>query len=234
MPVIDFITVSRTPQRVQLLQQSLGLSLGTIVPHQLIVIDGNSHDLFTGYNAGAAKATADVLAFIHDDVQLLGNALTFGRPLQLLQDPSIGFIGAAGSRILDTTGAWWGGNLTRQQTFANCRGMVLHAAQNEFGIHALVWPGGSAEFGQVLVVDGVFLMCHRRTFDRLGGFDAATFKGFHFYDVDITFRAHQQGLKNLVAPIPMLHASTGNYGPEWEASRRVFVEKHKRALPASL
>jgi hypothetical protein len=78
---LEFITVSRTPQRVQSLRQSLALATAGAMPHQLTVIDGNTHDLFTGYNAGAAQTTGEILIFIHDDVQLLANPLAFGRPL---------------------------------------------------------------------------------------------------------------------------------------------------------
>ena len=203
-------------------------------PFQLTVIDGNTHDLFTGYNAAAAKTTGEILIFIHDDVQLLCNPLAFGRPLQLLQNETTGFIGAAGSRILESTGQWWGGNLTREQTYANCRGMIFHGAQNDFGIHALIWPGGAAEFGQIMVVDGVMLMCHRRTFDRVNGFDSATYQGFHFYDVDTTFRAHQMGLKNYAAPLPLLHGSLGRYDEAWEKNRAIFAEKYRAVLPCGL
>lgn len=234
MTPVEFITVSRTPQRVQSLQQSIGLAMAGAFAHQLTVIDGNTDDLFTGYNAAAAKTSGEILVFIHDDVQLLANALAFARPFQLLQNLDTGFIGAAGSRILDTTGAWWGGTLTKEQTFQNCRGQIFHAAQNEFGIHGLIWPGGSAEFGQVLVVDGVMLMCHRRTFNRVNGFDANTYKGFHFYDVDTTFRAHQLGLKNFAAPLPLLHASLGKYDEKWERNRAIFAEKFKAELPRKL
>jgi hypothetical protein len=234
MSPIEFITVSRTPVRVQSLRQSIALSMAGAFPHQLTVIDGNTHDLFTGYNTAAAQTTGEILIFIHDDVQLLANPLAFGRPLQLLQNPETGFIGAAGSRILDTTGKWWGGNLTREETFTHCRGLIFHGAQNEFGIHGLVWPGGSAEFGQILVVDGVLLMCHRNTFNRVNGFDATTYQGFHFYDVDTTFRAHQLGLKNYAAPLPLLHASLGRYDEAWEKNRAIFAEKYKSALPFRL
>ena len=234
MPTIEFITVSRTPDRVRLLAQSIGLAMGSVYPHKLRVMDGNQFDLFTGYNLAVSQTTAEILIFVHDDVQLLANPLIFEKPFENLNQLSTGFIGAAGSRILDTTGAWWGGNLTPQQTFSNCRGMINHAAANEFGMNSLIWPGGTAEFGQVMVVDGVLLMCHRRTFNRLNGFDDKTYKGFHFYDVDTTFRAHQLGLKNYAAPLPLLHQSMGKYDEKWEKNRAIFANKYQSLLPCSL
>ncbi len=39
-----------------MLRQSIALSMAGALPHQLTVIDGNTHDLFTGYNTAAAAA----------------------------------------------------------------------------------------------------------------------------------------------------------------------------------
>jgi GT2 family glycosyltransferase len=232
---IDFITVSRNPERVAALERSISLSLGPIIPSQLTVVDGNQHDLFTGYNAGIAKTSAEILVFVHDDVSLMCNSLAFGRPVQmLLQDQHCGFIGTVGSRLLDRTGTWWGDELPPQQAAMVSRGMIFQRGNNEFGMRTYVWPAGAADFGQVLVIDGLFLMCHRRTIEKINGFDSAGFKGFHYYDIDTTFRAHQLGLRNYVAPIPMLHESRGSYGEEWDKNRKIFVEKHKAALPVSL
>jgi hypothetical protein len=68
----------------------------------------------------------------------------------------------------------------------------------------------------------------------VNGFDDKTFKGFHFYDVDVSFRAHLAGFKNYVAPIPMFHRSTGTYDKVWDAARQVFVRKHVARLPFQL
>jgi hypothetical protein len=68
----------------------------------------------------------------------------------------------------------------------------------------------------------------------LGGFDTNTFQGFHFYDVDITLRAHFAGLSNYVALIPIFHESTGAYDEAWEKLRQKFVKKWTGKLPVTL
>lgn len=200
MHSIDFITLSRDPSRVKTLERSIALAMHPAFEYKITVVDGTQHDLFTGYNAGTAATSADLMVLVHDDVQFTGNALTFSRSFQLLQDPSTGFIGIVGARFLMNTGVWWSQTTTRQQVMPHCRGMVINPRQNEFGMHCMVWPGETAEYGQVMVLDGVLLMCHRRTFEKLNGFDSQTFQGFHFYDLDTTFRAHLLGLKNYAAP----------------------------------
>jgi hypothetical protein len=52
--------------------------------------------------------------------------------------------------------------------------------------------------------------------------------------VDISLRAHFAGLKNYVAPIPVFHASKGNYDQVWEAARQVFLRKWAGRLPVHI
>jgi hypothetical protein len=231
--MLDFITLSRREGVPQQLAQSIALMMGNVYKWNLIVVDGNKYDLFSGFNHGASLAKGEHLAFVHDDVQFLCNATVMTRPLQALDNPKVGFVGVAGSRVLPADGCWWGQN-TSIEILNQCRGMVAHPAENEFNLHFNIWPPNMALFGQVLVLDGVFMMCHRRTFDKLGGFDEKHYKGFHFYDMDITFRAAQEKLVNLVAPIPLLHQTPGFAPDQWELGRQMFLQKFGDQLPARL
>lgn len=233
--MIGFITVTKEPCRVTRLEESLRATFGESDGSNwtLRVVDGHRHDLFSGYNAGAAQSSGDILVFLHDDVLVLGNRLAFDKPLALLQEPTTGFIGVIGANRVNLQGTWWG-DMPQQQAFAYCRGEVMvpdTVAPNVFGINSFVWSDSLGVFGLALVVDGVFLMCRRQTFEKLGGFDAATFQGFHFYDVDMTLRASFAGLKNYVAPIPIYHESLGKYDDAWEAQRQKFVTKWAGKLP---
>ncbi|HLN28151.1 MAG TPA: glycosyltransferase [Gemmataceae bacterium] len=228
--MLDFITLSRDPGKVQQLTDGIEACMhGAGQEWNLQVVDGHQHDLFSGYNAGAEQTDGEILIFIHDDVQLLGNRHALRLPLELLQDPSTGFVGVAGSRTVLTDGGLW----CRRETIAETRGMAGHPSpENEFGLHWNVWPHIScAVFGRVAVLDGVMLMCHRRTFDKLGGFAAGCYQGFHFYDIDITFRAALAQLANYAVPFPLFHASVGFPDEEWEANRLIFVSRFGSFLP---
>jgi GT2 family glycosyltransferase len=236
--MIDFVTVSRDGGRVARLERSLHAALGGSegVPWKLQVVDGERYDLFEGYNTGAARSCSDILVFLHDDVIVLGNRVALERPLAFLEDAATGFIGTMGATRLNVLGAWWG-DLPKAQVLSYCRGAVAtpdSGAPNAFGMISQVWPGEIAAYGQVLVVDGTFLMCRRQAFETLGGFDAHTFQGFHFYDVDITLRAHLAGMRNYVAPIPIFHESFGTYDQTWEDQRQKFVQKWAGQLPVAL
>ncbi|HTP60525.1 MAG TPA: glycosyltransferase [Burkholderiales bacterium] len=236
--MIEFVTVSHQPWRIGPLEKSLQAAMGPSrwpgpKKWRLTVIDGTSNDIFNGYNKAAASTTGDILAFMHHDIQVLANAVAFERPLRLLEEPATGLIGIAGATRLNAQGCWWG-DLPLQEVMSHCRGIVAYPDENPMGMTYTTWPGGQGLFGQVVVVDGVFLMCHRRTLDSLGGFDSKTFKGFHFYDIDISFRAHLRGLKNYVAPLPLIHESRGNYDDAWESARKLFVDKFSGQLPCRI
>jgi hypothetical protein len=57
-------------------------------------------------------------------VQFARSGLTILQLLELLQQQSIGFIGAAGSLLLTEEVTWWGGKLTPAESNSNCRGIV--------------------------------------------------------------------------------------------------------------
>jgi len=74
-------------------------------------------------------------------------------------------------------------------------------------------------------------------FRALGGFDAESFPGWHFYDVDITFRAHLAGYRNYVIPFPVLHGEIPRRGypwDDWKVAREVFARKFEGKLPVHL
>lgn len=226
--MISFVTVSKDKSKFDGLRSNLEGIFQSHPGFEFIVCDGTEHDIFTGYNAGAAEAKNEVLAFLHDDVRLWCSASVFEKPMELLKKPFTGFIGAAGTRMLPKDGCWW------KSPEKSTRGMVAHPDENEFGVHWNVWPHQAAQFGEVAICDGVFLLCHRRTFDRLGGFDAETYKGFHLYDIDITLRARLEGLVNYVAPIPLFHNSVGRTNDNWEENRKIFARKFEKYLPYNL
>lgn len=231
--MLEFICLSKCPASVEKLAASIPMALGNLSPYNLTVVDGEKYDIFTGFNHGAKQTKGEFLAFVHDDVQFLGNPLTMSAPLTALSDTKVGFVGCAGTRLLSEVGCWWDG-VTRPDVTNECRGMAMHASNSDFGMHINVWPHGAGQFGRVIVLDGVLLMCHRRTFELLNGFDEKTYKGFHFYDIDITLRATIAKLINLAAPIPLLHQSGGELTPKWDANRKIFLSKFGHLLPARI
>ena len=156
-----------------------------------------------------------ILLFVHADVRYWGSGRLLCDAMDIAAREDVGFVGVAG-RVTSMTpsGKWWDDK-------ACLRGAVTH--DNLHG--GILQATNYGPYGGVHVLDGVLLMCHRRVFEKIGLWDESL--GFHFYDLDITLRAHKVGLKNYAVPLPILHQGLGTLTPEWEASRKMFLEKHQ-------
>jgi hypothetical protein len=230
--MLSFITLSREEHKVAALEDNLAEVFGKPKsPHciqdwELLPIDGTKYDLFQGYNEGARQAEGRTLVFLHDDVRLLCNARVLEVPLALLKKPFTGFVGVAGTARLEKEATWW------QSSPTFLCGAVHHPGLGPFGMHLNTWRPQVAQFGKVVALDGVFLMIEKAKFEELKGFDNLHYSGFHFYDIDITLRAHLRGLANYAAPIPLFHRSPGATPEEWEKNRQLFLKLHGSHLPA--
>lgn len=229
--IVSFITATRTLAAAEGLRKNLEIVFpkgNPLVEWDLLPQVGFD-SIFTAYNAGASLAVGDTLVFLHDDVQLMCNYLSFEQPLKMVGKPFCGWLGAAGSTVLDQDAIWWNAN------HQDLRGMVAHPGDNEFKVQWNHWPWGqAAQFGPVVVLDGCFLMIDKQKFERIGGFDAESYSGFHFYDIQATFQAHRQGFQNRACPIPLVHTSPGKPNETWHANRKIFVGKYEKQLPCRL
>jgi GT2 family glycosyltransferase len=95
-------------------------------------------------------------------------------------------------------------------------------------VTAFQMHGDATEGAQML--DGV-MMAARRDLWQAQPFDQDTFDGWHLYDFDFSFSAHRAGRRVAVAhDLLVVHESTGNFGPAWQAYARKFIAKHGIAI----
>jgi GT2 family glycosyltransferase len=180
-----------------------------------------------GYNEGAKKATSKNLIFVHDDVKLRFSGLDWLEFLDVLNTKKMGIGGVAGFRKVDLQqhGTLWppiGGYGS---------GGCLHESEGE------VWYSTYGLFGRTLTVDGIFLAMRKEVFDELEGFDT-DYSGWHWYDTDITFRAHMLNYQNFTYPLLLQHG-TSNYSKdgkcvdqkEFNKHANIFWKKYKNFLP---
>lgn len=172
-----------------------------------------------GYNLGTLHADGDVVIYTHADVRLWAGRAVWDEMIRKLDDPKVGMVGVAGSAKLGADACWW-------VTGSACRGGVSHETDG------VQYPSAFGPYGEALVMDGVLLAARRSTMFQLGPWREDL--GWHFYDIDMTFRSHLAGLKNYVVPLPLLHMSVGNPGPEWVKSRTLFCQTHRMKLPRSI
>lgn len=151
--------------------------------------------IFSAYNEildhFVAMSDLEALVLLHEDVELRDPEFET-RIRRRLGEDDVAVVGVIGAR--DVPGlSWWEGTC-----FGACdetRGRI------DFG-------GGRHD---VDVVDGLLLVLSRWAVRNLR-FDAATFSGFHAYDLDYCLQARKVGKRVVVEPIDLFHHTKGGYG----------------------
>jgi len=185
---------------------------------EFILID-DATSLSEGYTRGVQRSRGEHLVFSHDDVEFVSPDVAL-RLRQHLRDHDV--VGIAGAtRMVD--GAWF--DAGDPYTF----GLVIYPDQG--GQYTIRYVGaGPRCVSQIHALDGCFIACRREVAETVG-FDAETFDGFHFYDVDFTFRAHLRGYRLAVCrDLALIHASQGNFDDTWQRYRERFEAKHAGRL----
>ena len=187
--------------------------------YELIRI-ADAKSLAEGYQRGVAQSSGEFVVLSHDDIEIIS-----AKPAELIRTrlAKIDLFGVAGTtRLIDSK---W---LSAGPPYIF--GQILHSAHNQLGINIFGAPRRVVP--NIQACDGVILCARRSVFDVVQ-FDAATFDGFHLYDIDFTFAAHLAGLKLAVCnDLCVLHRSTGSYNQSWETFDQRFMEKRRSQLPS--
>jgi len=190
-------------------------------PHEIIGIH-DARSLAEGYNRGLRRARGDIVIFSHDDILILDS--DFGQKISHRMQ-NFDILGFAGTRLVIAESWWCAG-------FPWLFGAIAHIFGKTLSLNVWnpeLWPVADDIQG----LDGLCIMARREVAEEIG-FDESTFDGFHLYDLDFSFSAWRAGKKlGVCCDIPVIHASMGGYGKEHAHYGRLFIEKHKDALPAN-
>lgn len=185
-------------------------------PHEIIGIH-DARSMCEGYNRGFARSRGDVLIFSHDDIDILtpDSAATL---LWALERNDV--VGVAGATAFPDDGMW------APLGSPHPHGLVAHKATGEKTYAMYVFGVGGALDEGMQVLDGVFFAARRGVLESMQ-FDADTFDGFHFYDIDFTYRAFLAGFRLAVSnQLALVHQSRGNFGADWRRYAERFLHKH--------
>jgi GT2 family glycosyltransferase len=178
--------------------------------------------MYDGYARGFARSGGEIVVFSHDDIR-------FAVP-----DFAARLAGAM--RELDMAGVAGTTRVIAPSLLGSGHphlfGTITHAMEGagslEFSVLSLQGP----RIGGAQGLDGVFIAARRELAERLG-FDAARFDGFHFYDLDFSYRAHLAGARvGIAADLGLIHDSRGAADKRWRAAQRAFADKFSLAADA--
>lgn len=224
--MLSIVICSRNPAQLRNATESIQATIG--VEHEIIPFD-NAEGRFgicEAYNVGASRSRYPLLCFMHEDVVCHTEGWGL-RVAEALADPAAGLIGVVGGTYMaaSPSGYWIPGSRTNR----------IHQYQREpdgrLSFNHL--NPGEEPYSPVVAVDG-FWMCCRRDVWAQRPFDAATFPGFHLYDLDFSFGVRSLGLEvRVVYDVLLEHLSYGTYDGAWAEAQLAFERKWRAALPAA-
>jgi hypothetical protein len=221
--MLSLITCSRQSDISPQLRDNIAATIG--VPYEVIVMDNsdNRYSIFEAYNEGVRRSRYPFVLFMHDDI--LYHTADWGKKLLAhFEDKKVGAVGVAGTPYLSQMpGGWWMNGMGHLYLLQSSKGQPEPEMQD-------IFPEGS-EREEVVVLDGVWFCIRKQLFEQIS-FDEQNFKGFHFYDADISLQVFEAGYKLLcIRDILIHHLSMGTLDQRWEDSAWIFYKKWKHKLP---
>jgi GT2 family glycosyltransferase len=216
---VVYCTREENPEYSKYIRNTSGL--GKTI--DIIEIVNKGEALTKCYNRGLKEAKHDIVVFLHDDI--IYDKSGWGRKvLKHFNDTDFGILGVAGTTDLPDTGKWWTDS-------TKMVGIVKHTHDGK------TWESRySGNFTnriiETITVDGLFFAVHKErikeTFDEKVG-------GFHFYDVNFSFKNHLAGVKvGVMFDVKLTHKSIGQTNEEWEQNRIKFAEEFNDRLPKNI
>jgi glycosyltransferase involved in cell wall biosynthesis len=220
MITIGFSTRKIDSSFVELLKKSCGVSNPQIIP----IENEGKYSLPEAYNMILEQATNDIVVLCHDDIYF--DSKNWGSKIlkHFKRSPEYGILGLAGSTQLPESAKWW-------EDFSKMKGIVNHEHEGKKWESKYSSSLGN-QIDDVVLVDGLFIVLNKKNVKQTFNEEI---KGFHFYDVDFSFRNFIEDVKiGVIYDVRVTHKSIGQTNEQWEQNRIVFAEKHKDLLPVKI
>ena len=225
--MISIIICSINKAFAEQVQKNIDQTIGVV--WEPIIIDNiiSPKSITQVYNIGAAKATYDILCFVHEDILFKTQQWGIKLVEHFANDKELGLIGIAGSKYKSKTPSGW---FTGIPEFECCNILHLDSSGNEQNIYFNPVPNSLSQ--DVIVLDGVFLCCPKSIWKEIQ-FDEVLLKDFHLYDVDFSFRVTEKYKAIVSFEINIIHLTQGgSFGNKWVEYTLLWHEKMKGKLPA--
>jgi hypothetical protein len=227
--MISVVICSINESLAQQVKSNIDKTIG--VPWQPIIIDNTnpSRAIAEVYNVGAGMSRFSVICFVHEDISF--ETPDWGRKLvsHFDDDPGLGMIGVAGSNYKSRTLSGW---MTFIESCDRCNILHVDGAGKITRLYYDQPPAKSLK--NVVTLDGVFL-CIRRDILANIHFDETMLKGFHLYDLDISYRVSRQHRVAVCFDIDIIHYTEGgDFGNNWVDHTLKWHKRYSDQLPVSI
>jgi hypothetical protein len=225
--MLTIIICSINQDYLNRLKRNIDQTIG--IPYEILVRDNRKDPLpiCRVYNLLAQQASFANLLFLHEDVSFQTN--NWGDMLVHLlnEDRSNGVVGIAGSAYKSANYSGWYTGINEMDAFniVHDNKGELKTIRDEFHGDQMVVP--------VKVLDGVFLACRKEVWEEIQ-FNESLLKGFHFYDIDFSFRASAKYRNLVMRNIDLVHYTIGgDFGEPWINTAFLFHDHFHSTFYAS-
>lgn len=221
--MISIIICCTYKRDIEVLKKNILDTAGIIVEFILIDNSKNNFSIFEAYNQGVEKSKFETLCFVHEDVMF--HTQNWGKIiLNDIKEKDVGLIGFAGSQYLfDFPTSWF----MAKPLYRN----LIQKGYKDGSSKKITFTPNKIE---AAAVDGFCFFMPKGIFNDIT-FDSKNYKGFHFYDLDISMQVLNQNKKILLLNnIIIEHYSTGTPNESWfEAALQFYYKWHKQ-LPIKI
>ena len=215
-PFVSFVICSHRDARFEAVQQEIERT-AVAYPHETIRI-GDARCMSEGYQRGFNLSRGDIVVLCHDDIEFVIPDFV---PRLIEAMVNADMVGIAGSRQMTGPATMFDGHphIIGRVIQPRAQDAVDGQADYELCAFSMTALRSSAQ-----VLDGAFIAARRNLLRDLR-FDTAI-PHFHYYDVDLSYRAHLSGARVVVASdLTLFHDSRGSYDANWLQAKEYFEKK---------
>ena len=216
-PFVSFVICSHRDARFSAVRQEIERA-AMEYPHEIIRI-ADAKCMSEGYQRGFNQSQGEIVVLCHDDIEFVIPDF-MARLIAVMAGADM--VGVAGSQRMTGPGVLFDGHpyiigrVVQPHTEVTGGGQAAGYGLRMASLTTLRSPAQ--------VLDGVFIAARRALLSALR-FDTAI-PGFHYYDVDLSYRAHLSGARVVVASdLTLFHNSMGNYDLSWFQAKEYFTSK---------
>ena len=220
MITVGFSTRKIDDTFVEMLKKTSGLSKIEIIPFE----NNGEFSLTEVYNKILKQSSNDIVVLCHDDIYF--DSKNWGSKIlnYFKRNSDYGILGLAGTTNMPKSGRWW-------EDFSKMKGIVNHEHEGKKWESKYSASKGN-QLDNVVLVDGLFIVVNKKNIKKPFNEEIG---GFHFYDVDFSFRNFIEGVKiGVMYDVRVTHKSIGQTNEQWEKNREIFAEKYKDILPVKV
>jgi len=220
MITIGFSTRKTNTEFVNMLIKTSGVSKPEVIP----IENNGEYSLTEVYNKILNQSTNDIVVLCHDDIYF--DSKNWGQKIinHFKKNNDYGILGLAGTTDMPKSAKWW-------EDTSKMRGIVNHEHEGKKWESKYSKSKGN-EIDDVVLVDGLFIVVNKNNIKEKFNEEIG---GFHFYDVDFSFRNFVKNVKiGVMYNVRVTHKSIGQTNEQWEKNREIFAEKYKGILPVKV